>query len=133
VSPYRLLFGAAYSVGVAEGSLADTIGDAAEVPLDLSYALKAVPYAELPWTWPLKENRMVFALRRLIAVNEPDSGSLSARRLDDGAGKTGSSIDRTLCLLFATLVPVVCYLSSVCYALSGALHQALSDTRRAPV
>jgi len=39
LSPYRLLFGAAYSVGVAERSLASKTGDATDVPLDLSSAL----------------------------------------------------------------------------------------------
>ena len=39
VSPYRLLFGAAYSIGAAERSLASRTGEATEVPVDLSSSL----------------------------------------------------------------------------------------------
>lgn len=49
VSPYRLLWGAAYSIGTAECSIMG--GDLGDIPLDLSPHLKAaVDYSdELPW------------------------------------------------------------------------------------
>jgi hypothetical protein len=51
-SPYRLLFGAAYSVGVAERSFAGRTGDAPEVPLNLSSALEgAVQDGERTAPW----------------------------------------------------------------------------------
>lgn len=75
VSPYRLLFGAAYSVGIAEKSLARRTGEAIEVPLDLSSALKAAVQDDgertVPWFHFWKASYMLTnAIYRVAAAAE---------------------------------------------------------------
>ncbi len=74
VSPYRLLFGAAYSVGVAERSLATRTGEASEVPHDLSSSLTGAVRDEertVPWLHFWKASFMLTnAIYRVAAAAE---------------------------------------------------------------
>jgi hypothetical protein len=51
LSPYRLLWGAAYSIGIAERSLAGSAAELVHIPVDLSSSLNSAVHHsdDLPW------------------------------------------------------------------------------------
>ena len=106
VSPYRLLFGAAYSIGAAERSLASRTGEATEVPVDLSSSLNGAIQDEgrtIAWLHFWRASYMLTnAIYRVAAAAEkicyPADPGLRGdrRRLWDAAVSATSALSEKL-------------------------------------